>query len=320
MENLVSVVVPAYNVGPYIEECINSVKQQTCGDWELIIVDDGSTDKTFEIAQQCVQGDKRIQIFRQENQGVSVARNKGLELSQGRWIVFLDGDDYWTPELLAKLVAAQQKSGADVSYCGYNHAYTNGFTRSYRYQYPGGDLLLPFFRGNVRFQIGAMLIKKSLLLKRNIIFTPGCLTGQDWEFMGKLTAVAGFFPVSESLHMYRVRPNSAITSKWNWRKRIHSIMAYKRAVEFVLRERHDDAGFLEIKTALETGLAFKFYKFLWRTIKAKAYDDALRLMDDPEYKEVLRRIDKSDLKLIDRLKFHTVISRNKWYWKCARMF
>lgn len=320
MKDLVSIIVPAYNIGPYIEACINSVKQQTCENWELIVVDDGSTDKTFEIAQQCIQGDKRVQICRQENQGVSVARNKGLEISQGQWVIFLDGDDYWTPELLTKLVAAKQKSGAAVSYCGYNHAYMNGFTRDYRYQYPSGDLLLPFFHGNVRFQIGAMLIERSLLLKQNIIFTPGCLTGQDWEFMAKLTAVASFSPVPESLHMYRVRPNSAITSKWNWRKRIHSIMAYKRAVEFVIQERRNDANFHELKTAMEKGLAFKFYKFLWRTIKAKAYDDALRLMNDPDYKDVLRRIDKNDLNIIDKLKFHTVISRNKWYWRCARMF
>ncbi|EGO62912.1 glycosyltransferase family 2 protein [Acetonema longum] len=320
MKDLVSVIVPAYNVSLYIGECIYSVKQQTYKNWELIVIDDGSTDHTFEIAQRCAKGDEKIRVHRQENQGVSVARNKGMELAQGQWVVFLDGDDYWTPELLAKLVAEKQTSGADVAYCGYNHAYSNGFVRRYRYKYPNGDLLLPFFRGKVRLQIGAMLITKALLIERNIAFTPGCLTGQDWEVIAKLTAVANFSVVPENLHMYRVRPNSAITSKWNWKKRIHTLFAYRRAAEFVLQERREAPDLPKIRTVLDKSVAFKFYKFLWRTIKAKAYDDALALMDNAEYKQLLDHIDENNLALIDRLKFYTVLSRNKWCWRCARLF
>jgi glycosyltransferase involved in cell wall biosynthesis len=320
MDNLISVIVPAYNVGPYIGDCINSVRQQTYGNWELIVIDDGSKDDTLAIAEQYAKDDAKIRIYQQKNQGVSVARNKGLELAKGGSVVFLDGDDYWTPELLAKLVAAKQSSGADVAYCGYNHAYTTGFSRPYRYQYPSGDVLLQFFQGIVRFQIGAMLIDKALLTERNIFFAKDCLMGEDWEVMAKVAAVAKFSAVPESLQMYRVRPNSAITSSWNWRKRIHSLMAYKRAAEFVTQERHNAPNFPEIKAVLEKGLAFRFYKFLWRAIKSGAYDDALKLMDSPEYEDCLRNIDKDDLKLIDRFKLKMVISRNNWCWRCARFF
>ena len=96
----VSFIVPAYNVEDYIGECIESIINQTKINWELIIVDDGSKDKTYEICQRYEKSDSRIKVITQHNAGVSVARNEGIKYASGEWICFIDGDDSIHPQLL----------------------------------------------------------------------------------------------------------------------------------------------------------------------------------------------------------------------------
>src|SRR5690554_7984530 len=90
----ISVIIPVYNKAPYLEQCLNSVINQTYKNLEIIIIDDGSTDNSLEICEKYRKKDERIQLISQENQGVSVARNKGIQKASGEWIYFLDADDY----------------------------------------------------------------------------------------------------------------------------------------------------------------------------------------------------------------------------------
>lgn len=92
-EELISVIVPVYNKMEYIEETIDSVRNQTYSSWELLLIDDGSTDLSVEICERFALIDTRIRLFHTENRGVSAARNTGLEYAQGEWITFLDADD-----------------------------------------------------------------------------------------------------------------------------------------------------------------------------------------------------------------------------------
>jgi Glycosyltransferases involved in cell wall biogenesis len=98
-----SVILPLYNKAPYVEKTILSVLGQTFNDLELIVVDDGSTDSSFVIAQNAMGDDPRCRIIHQENSGVSVARNTGVALSSGDWICFIDGDDWWAPQFLERM-------------------------------------------------------------------------------------------------------------------------------------------------------------------------------------------------------------------------
>ena len=93
-----SVIVPTFNRGSFIKTCVDSVMEQTFDDFELIVVDDGSTDETGQYISK--YSDERLTYVNQENQGVACARNKGLSLSKGRFIAFLDSDDHWVPEKL----------------------------------------------------------------------------------------------------------------------------------------------------------------------------------------------------------------------------
>lgn len=119
MNDLVSVIMPSYNTAEYISESIASVQKQTYTDWELIIVDDCSTDNTDEIVKPFLS-DKRIKYIKNEaNSGAAVSRNRALREAKGKWIAFLDSDDLWHPEKLEKQIRFMEKNGYKFTYTDY---------------------------------------------------------------------------------------------------------------------------------------------------------------------------------------------------------
>src|SRR5690606_40203485 len=100
MYPLVSIIVPCYNYGHYLLETLNSVKSQIFKDWECIIIDDGSTDPTAEVAREATRIDRRFRYYYQENKGLAAARNSGILRSRGEFIQFLDADDFISPNKL----------------------------------------------------------------------------------------------------------------------------------------------------------------------------------------------------------------------------
>ena len=103
---LVSVIMPAYNAGAFLEEAIESVIAQTVTDWELFVLDDCSTDNTRQLAAEFADRDPRIHLVaNEENMGVARTRNRGLGLCRGQYVALLDSDDYWKPNWLEKMIA-----------------------------------------------------------------------------------------------------------------------------------------------------------------------------------------------------------------------
>ena len=119
MNDLVSIIKPSYNTAGYISETIESVIKQTYANWELIIVDDCSTDNTDEVVKPFLT-DKRIKYLKNEkNSGAAVSRNYALREAKGKWIAFLDSDDLWLPEKLEKQIAFMEKNGYKFTYTDY---------------------------------------------------------------------------------------------------------------------------------------------------------------------------------------------------------
>ena len=114
---MISVIVPVYNAKPYLEDCIESVLSQTYGNFELILIDDGSTDGSGDLCEGYAERDSRIIVIHQENGGVSRARNTGLEIAKGEVIAFLDCDDYILPEMYEVLIDKMHKSRAKIAMC-----------------------------------------------------------------------------------------------------------------------------------------------------------------------------------------------------------
>lgn len=103
-ELLVSIIVPVYNITPYIEDCIESIQNQTYSNIEILVVDDGSTDGSGELCEKLAAHDKRIKLIRQKNMGVAAARGRGIENASGVFLMFVDGDDWIEPDMTKELV------------------------------------------------------------------------------------------------------------------------------------------------------------------------------------------------------------------------
>ena len=116
---LISVIIPVYNIAPYLPKCLDSLIGQTYGNLEIIAVDDGSTDDSGKILDDYSSKDGRIRVIHKQNEGVSAARNDALDLATGDYIGFVDGDDTVQPDMFEFLLNNAEKHNADISHCGF---------------------------------------------------------------------------------------------------------------------------------------------------------------------------------------------------------
>lgn len=128
---LISIIIPVYNVEKFLGNCLDSVLAQTYPHWEAICINDGSTDNSLKILKKYAAKDSRFQIIDQKNQGLAGARNSGLPHARGKYLMFLDSDDFWHPQTLERLTNAMEESDADLG------------CFNYRKVYPGEQIVFP---------------------------------------------------------------------------------------------------------------------------------------------------------------------------------
>jgi glycosyltransferase involved in cell wall biosynthesis len=208
----ISVVIPAYNAEGTILETIASVQQQTFSDFELIVINDGSTDGTLELLQGIK--DKRLRIFSYENGGLPVARNRGITHATGEFIAFLDADDLWTLDKLElQLAALQQHPEAGVAY-----SWTSDFVDEQKETLYSYEPI--FFEGNV---LPNLLVKNFIasgsnpLIRREALESVGEFDStlkscEDWDFYLRLAAKWQFVVVPKWQILYR-RSSTSMSSK-----------------------------------------------------------------------------------------------------------
>lgn len=117
MDSRLSIIIPVYNNENYLRPALQSVLAQTYPDFEVLVIDDGSTDGSLAICREFAQKDKRLRVIQKENGGVSSARNRGLEEAAGQYIAFVDGDDCIDPEMYTTMITILQDTGADLVDC-----------------------------------------------------------------------------------------------------------------------------------------------------------------------------------------------------------
>lgn len=126
MKDLISIIVPAYNIENELAACLDSILAQTHREIEIVVVNDGSSDKTGEIADMYAKKDSRVKAIHKENGGVTSARLRGVAEASGDWIGFVDGDDMIDPDMYDRLLENAKKYDADISHCGYRMCFPNG--------------------------------------------------------------------------------------------------------------------------------------------------------------------------------------------------
>ena len=124
-KEIISIIIPVYNIRKYIDSCLSSIINQTYTNIEILLIDDGSTDGSSQLCDEWSMRDTRIHCYHQQNLGVSVARNIGLKHCTGQYIMFVDGDDEIAPNMCEKLLKALIDTDADVSYCGFYNIFSD---------------------------------------------------------------------------------------------------------------------------------------------------------------------------------------------------
>ena len=279
----ISIIIPVYNVEKYLRECLDSILSQTFQDFEIICVDDGSTDKSLEILQEYKRKDDRFVILQQRHAGAGAARNHGLKLAEGKYIQFLDSDDYFELTLLEELYTRAEKFDSDLTVCSSRKVDDEGnITETSSPNFPINIDKVPmeqvFSRQDFKDEIFCLLIpvvwnkliKKSFLDKNHLEF-PKLTIYEDIAFMHSVVACADrIVAFNKELINYRFnRPGSLVSTRSS-----HTIEAIKSCMYL--------GEFLNCRNILpEYENAYK--KAFINHIRAE-----ISYCNDAEYKEFLR--------------------------------
>lgn len=219
MDYLISVIIPVYNVGNYLEESLNNILHQTYKNLEIILIDDGSIDLSKSICDIYSHNDKRVRVIHQKNRGAAAARNNGISNAKGEYIIFLDGDDYWdNPEFLENCMINLKESNADLINFGFKKYYedTNLFEDSkYLFDrnlinFSDKEKTLKYLISNNLYISSACtkIIKRNLIIENNIFFREESLC-EDIDWSARLLIYSKIIDVINiSPYIYRQRKDS----------------------------------------------------------------------------------------------------------------
>lgn len=225
MNCLVSIILPAYNCEKYVSETINSVLEQTYQNFELIIINDGSTDGTVKKVKEFLKKDSRIRFFNNEkNLGVSLTRNKGISLANGEWIAFIDSDDLWEKDKLAKQIAFAKETGAQFTFTGSSFIDENGEFYEGILQVPQTVSYRELLKQNI-ISCSSVLIKKNIMAQFKMEKDEAHEDYGSWLRILKTGILA--YGLNEPLLVYRISKKSKSSNK------IKSLIMAYRTYRFV---------------------------------------------------------------------------------------
>lgn len=219
---LISVIIPVYNVEKYLHECIDSVLKQTYSNYEIILVDDGSTDSSGKICDEYAANAK-VMVIHQKNAGLSAARNAGFDASNGEYVYFLDSDDYILPQTLLTLYKEATSNNSDVvffdavSFADGDFKVNQNYIRKKSYEKCSGLEMLKRLQdaGEYHSAVPLLFVKKSLIEKNKLSFVDG-IYYEDMVYTYQIFCCAKVVSqCKEALYCRRYRQSSIMTSKKN---------------------------------------------------------------------------------------------------------
>ncbi|MBO5259725.1 MAG: glycosyltransferase [Agathobacter sp.] len=221
---LVSIIMPAYNSENYMESSINSVIKQTYENWELLIIDDASSDSTREIAHKYADGEKIRLIVNDKNVGVSQSRNRGIHEAKGHWVAFLDSDDLWEPEKLGKQMDFLEKEDkARLVFTGSAFINEQGKRAEYILEVPEKVMFRRLLKQNI-ISCSSVVVQKELLLQYQM---PGDHLHEDYSvWLRILSGGEMAYGINDPLLIYRVSTGSKSGNKWKAAKMQFRVYRY----------------------------------------------------------------------------------------------
>jgi glycosyltransferase involved in cell wall biosynthesis len=220
MKDLISIIVPIYNAEKELNKCLESILSQTYQNFELILIDDGSSDNSKIICDYYEKKDSRIKVFHKQNEGVSIARNIGLEMSSGKYIGFIDSDDWVDSSMYEILYNTIITENADISLCSYVKEYKDDKQKVVKYNKKEVsntyESIEKFLNGKFGGCVWNKLFKKSIIVKN---FDKSLAIGEDSLFLYyTLKNAQKVVCLPQELYHYYVRNDSATNTKFNLKR------------------------------------------------------------------------------------------------------
>ena len=274
-EPLISVLVPMYNVEKYVARCIKSIVEQTYTNLEIVLLDDGSKDKTYEIAEEFAKNDKRIKLITKQNEAnISLTRNYLLKHFSGEYFMFVDSDDIVDPKYVEKLYTAMEVTGADIVSCKFSvqkFFFPNIDKQKSKHTFYYDKEIIPqmILNNEIGFVLWNKIYKKTLL--NDTTFSPNVRFGEDLIFLIKyLKNCKSLVTIDDKLYHYMLRTGSEIHQKYSSK---HASFI-KELVNIAENETDE-----EIASAIKAWISFSSvgFCFLAKFNKEKNKDDICRL-------------------------------------------
>ena len=259
----ISVIVPIYNAERTLEKCITSIIDQEIKDIEIILVNDGSTDDSFNICNNLVKKYKQIKIISGRNEGVSVARNKGINIAKGEYIAFVDADDIVLPKIYSNMLYIAEKNKLELVFCNFYYCYSdNIWKKNHSLDFTEKSIInsdyiirniLRISNRNISATCWRLLVNKDMLVKKGIKFPSGITMAEDFQFvLNCLSSVELVGLCHECLYCLN-RVNETTTTNYMKNKENDQEIINKWLIEFV--QNNFTTNDIDIKIGLYSSLA-----------------------------------------------------------------
>lgn len=320
---LISVIVPVYNAQSTIERCVDSILNQTFQDFELIVVDDGSTDDTGYILEHYMTMDARLAVITQKNAGVSVARNAGISQATGKWITFVDADDYLELNCLETVILNDDIDRYDLVFWNYYRIKPSGKEATVIFQQLKGEYkkeeLFSYVLDNggktALASVYCRLFKNELIQNNNLHFLEGVVSAEDRIFMiDYLMYTKCNLGLEEQLYNRTVNANSAM-HRWHKNAKEEYLLSAKLLKEKLLRYGIWDIcqkafGIWILQDSITLYLDTYICHPQNTTVRKKRKKELHVFINEKIIAEALKQIRFSDLPIKSRVKFIAV----KYEW------
>ena len=241
---MVSIIIPCFNVAKTLPKTIESVLRQTDSKWEIIAINDGSTDQTWDVLQKYSKLDTRIKIFDKTNGGVSSARNMGIIEATGNWVYFLDGDDVISDKLIEEIHSLPQNTELTI----FNFTKESPIKRI-DYKIKSITNILDDFLLNIEtIHNSSFAVKRQTLTEKKILFNEDTAYGEDREFIARcLSEVNVISHIPKTLFHYIIRNDSVMAQQFYGEKRFSSILAGERIYKSLIGTKHEKAALIALQ-------------------------------------------------------------------------
>ena len=317
--DLVSVIIPVYNVEDYLDRCVASVVGQTFQNIEVILVDDGSTDGSAEICDRWSAKDSRVKTLHQTNQGVSTARNAGLQAASGNWILQVDSDDYMAPHTVERMLRTAESTAADMVICdfvkGSEECYSFGTTPGPAAELEDGVSVIGriYENAHAALQYGVPWCKLSRKdLYDGIQYPDGKIFEDIYTTHKLLYRCKTIAVLQDPLFYYFQRPGSIMSASFSMKK-LDYLQALVERVEFF-----EDHGLRELA---ETAYDELLHSLIWEYSRTR---DVLHSQEGMQYvtglfRQVYRKGHASRRYPKETARFLAAFNHNPewiiWYWR-----